>query len=111
MKVVHVFLEFVVYFTRGFSILTLSRSMVLFSGKFPGGLEVAFVSECPGVDLKYYLIDQPGNCPAKNLVATMGLIRWAAQVVEALLSIYGMVDGSVHGDLRLENVSVGKYFI
>ena len=41
----------------------------------------------------------------------MGVIRWAAQVVEALLSIYSMFDGCVHGDLRLKNVLVGKYFI
>ena len=41
----------------------------------------------------------------------MGVIRWAAQVVEALLSIYNMFDGCVHGDLRLKNVLVGKYFI
>ena len=79
--------------------------------KVPRGLEAAFVTECPGVDLKYYLIDQPGNCPAKNPITTMGVIRWAAQVVEALLSIYRMFYGCVHGDLRLKNVLVGKYFI
>ena len=69
------------------------------------------MTECPGVDLKYYLIDQPGNCPANNPMTTMVVIRWAAQVVEALLSIYRMFDGCVHGDLRLKNVLVRKYLI
>ena len=44
-------------------------------------------------------------------MATMRVIRWAAQVVEALLSINSMFDGCVHGDLRLKNVLVRKYFI
>ena len=79
--------------------------------KVPRGLEAAFVSECPGVDLKYYLIDQPGNCPARNPTSTENAIRWADQVVEALMSIYSIFDGCVHGDLRLKNVLVGKYFI
>ena len=79
--------------------------------KVPGGLEAAFVTEFPGVDLKKYVIDQPGNCPAKNPMTTMRVIRWAAQVVEALLSINNMFDGCVHGDLRLKNVLVRKYFI
>ena len=79
--------------------------------KVPRGLEAAFVTECPGVDLKYYLIDHPGNCPANNPMTTMVVTRWAAQVVEALLSIYRMFDGCVHGDLRLKNVLVRKYLI
>ena len=79
--------------------------------KVPRGLEAAFVAECPGVDLKKHLIDQPRNCPAKNPVATMDVIRWADQVVEALMSIYSMFDGCVHGELQLENVLVGKYFL
>ena len=44
-------------------------------------------------------------------MTTMVVIRWAAQVVEALLSIYRMFDGCVHGDLRLKNVLVRKYLV
>ena len=44
-------------------------------------------------------------------MTTMVVTRWAAQVVEALLSIYRMFDGCVHGDLRLKNVLVRKYLI
>ena len=44
-------------------------------------------------------------------MATMDAIRWADQVVEALMSIYSIFDGCVHGDLWLENVLVRKYFI
>ena len=47
--------------------------------KVPRGLKVAFVTECPGVDLKKYLIDQPGNCPAKNSVFSENAIRRADQ--------------------------------
>ncbi|RMX57166.1 hypothetical protein pdam_00022594 [Pocillopora damicornis] len=47
--------------------------------KVPRGLKAAFVTECPGVDLKKYLIDQPGNCPAKNSAFSENAIRWADQ--------------------------------
>ena len=73
-------------------------------------MKAAFVTECPGVDLKYYLIHQPGNCPAQNPMATMGVIHWADQIVEALILLYSMADGCVHGDLCLQNVLVRRYF-
>ena len=44
-------------------------------------------------------------------MTTMVVTRWAAQVVEALLSIYRMFDGCVQGDLQLKNVLVRKYLI
>ena len=91
---------FVAYSTGGFAIFL--HVIVKFYGavfrKIPRGLEAAFVAECPGVDLKKHLIDQPRNCPAKNPVATVDVIRWADQVVEALMSIYSMFDECVHGD-------------
>ena len=69
-----------------------------FFRKVPRALEADFVTEYPGVDLKYYLIDQPGNCPVKNPIATVDAIGWADQVVEALMAIYSMFDECVHGD-------------
>ena len=64
--------------------------------------------ERSGANLKYYLIDQPGNCPSVNPMSTMGVIHWAEQIIDALMVIYGMYAGCVHGDLRLENVLVGS---
>ena len=69
-----------------------------------------FVTERSGETLKYYLIDQPGNCPSVNPLSTLGVIQWAEQIVDALIAIHSMFKGCVHGDLRLENVLV-KYFI
>ena len=74
-------------------------------------MEVTFVMERPGNTLKKYLIDQPGNCPSVNPLSTLGIIQWTEQIVDALMAIHSMFQGCVHGDLRLENVLVGKYFM
>ena len=79
--------------------------------KVTRGIEAAFVMECPGTTLKYYLIDQPGNCPSVNPTSTTGVIQWAEQIVDALMMIHGLFEGCVHGDLRLENVLVWKHFM
>lgn len=65
--------------------------------------------ERSGGTLKKYLMDQPGNCPSVNSLSTLGVIQWTEQIVDALMAIHRM--GCVHGDLRLENVLVGKCFI
>jgi len=65
--------------------------------------------ERPGQTLKKYLMAQPGNCPSVNPLSIPGIIQWTAQIVDALMAIHSM--GCVHGDLRLENVLVGKYFM
>ena len=79
--------------------------------KVPRGVEVAFVMECSGETLKYYLVHQPGNCPSTDPLSTLSVISWAEQIVDALLVIHRMFKGCVHGDLRLENVLVRKYII
>lgn len=55
--------------------------------------------ECPGPDLKSYLITQP-----EKPMAMMSVNQWAEQIIDALMLIHSMFDGCVHGDLRLENV-------
>ena len=67
--------------------------------------------ECSGESLKYYLVHKPENCPSMNSSSTLSVISWAEQIVDALLVIHDMVEGCVHGDLRLENVLVRKYII
>lgn len=67
--------------------------------------------ECPGETLKNYLIDQPGKCPSVNPLVTLGFIQWAEQIVDALMVIHSVSKECVHGDLRLENVLVGKHFM
>lgn len=76
--------------------------------KVSRGVEVTFVMERSGETLKEYLMDQPGNCPSVNPSSTLGIIQWAEQIVDALMVIHSMFQGCVHGDLRLENVFVGK---
>ena len=70
-----------------------------------------FVMERSGETLKEYLIDQPGNSPSVNPSSTLGVIQWTEQIVDALMVIHSMFQGCVHGDLRLENVLVGKKFM
>ncbi|XP_078380429.1 uncharacterized protein LOC144663380 isoform X1 [Oculina patagonica] len=72
--------------------------------KVPRGVEVTFVMELSGKTLKYYLIDQPRNCPSVNPRSTLGVIQWTEQIIDALMVIHSMFEGCVHGDLRLENV-------
>ena len=64
--------------------------------------------ERSGETLKEYLIDRPGNCPSVNHSSTLVVIQWTEQIVDALMVIQSMFQGCVHGDLRLENVLVGK---
>ena len=74
----------------------------------PRGVEAVFVLERPGVTLKSYLIDHPGNNPADNSMSVVNVIRWTQQIINALIAIHSMFHGSVHGDLRLENVLVSE---
>jgi len=79
--------------------------------KVPRGVEVTFVMERSGETLKHYLVDQAGNCPSVNPLSTLGVIQWTEQIVDGLMEIHSMFNGCVHGDLRLQNVLVGKYFM
>ena len=75
----------------------------------PRGVEAVFVMERPGVTLKSYLVDHPGNNPADNSMSVLNVIRWTQQIVNALIAVHSMFNGCVHGDLRLENVLVSEY--
>ena len=72
----------------------------------PRGIEAVFVTERPGETLKSYLVNHPGNNPADNSMSVLNVIRWAQQIVNALIFVHCMFQGCVHGDLRLENVLV-----
>ena len=75
----------------------------------PRGVEAVFVMERPGVTLKSYLVDHPGNNPADNSMSVLNVIRWTQQIVNALIAVHSMFHGCVHGDIRLENVLVSEY--
>ena len=72
------------------------------------GVEAVFVTERCGQSLKSYLVEKTGNNPAvaDNSLAILNVIRWAQQIVNALMVVHSISQGCVHGDLRLENVLV-----
>jgi len=39
-------------------------------------------------------------------MSVLNVIRWAQQIVNALIFVHSMFQGCVHGDVRLENVLV-----
>ena len=63
-----------------------------------------FVTERCGQPLKSYLGSNPAV--ADNSSAIFNVIRWAQQIVNALMVVHGTFQRCVHGDLRLENVLV-----
>lgn len=73
----------------------------------PRGVEAVFVTEQCGESLKSYLVEHSGNNPADNsLTVAPAVLRWAQQIVDALIVVHSK--GYVHGDLRLVNVLVSQ---
>ncbi|CAH3025329.1 unnamed protein product, partial [Porites evermanni] len=70
----------------------------------PRGVEAVFVTEQCGESLKTYLVEHSGNNPADNSMTAAHVLRWAQQILDALIVVHSM--GYVHGDLRLGNVLV-----
>ena len=77
----------------------------------PRGVEAAFVTERPAVTLKSHLVDDPGNNPSENNMLVVNVIRWAHQIINALIAVHNLFQGCVHGDLRLENVLVSPLHV
>ena len=63
-----------------------------------------FVTERCGQSLKSYLGSNP--VVVDSSLAIFNVIRWAQQILNALMVVHGTFQGCVHGDLRLENVLV-----
>ena len=73
----------------------------------PRGLEAVFLTEQCGESLKTYLVEHSRNNPADySLTVAPAVLRWAQQIVDALMVVYSK--GYVHGDLRLANVLVSQ---
>ena len=70
------------------------------------GVEAVFVTEQCGESLKTYLVEHSGNNPADNSMTVTHVLRWAQQILDALIVVHSM--GYVHGDLRLGNVLVSQ---
>ena len=65
------------------------------------------MTEQCGESLKTYLVEHSGNNPADNfLTVAPAVLRWAQQIVDALIAVHSK--GYVHGDLRLANVLVSQ---
>lgn len=65
------------------------------------------MTEQCGESLKTYLVEHSGNNPAYNfLTVAPAVLRWAQQIVDALIVVHSK--GYVHGDLRLANVLVSQ---
>ena len=63
------------------------------------------MTEQCGESFKSYLVEHSGNNPADNsLTVAPAVLRWAQQIVDALIVVHSK--GYVHGDLRLVNVLV-----
>lgn len=75
-------------------------------GEVPRGVEAVFVTEQCGESLKTYLVEHSGNNPADNSMTVAHVLRWAQQILDALIVVHSM--GYVHGDLRLGNVLVSQ---